>query len=100
MNHLLEDPGGYPPLDLLVDGLPRREVVGHHAPWRAGPHDPPQGVKDLSEVVDALRGVLADQRQVGSDEGPFFVRNVRGIGLSVRHSRMLPPSVPRVHNTL
>src|SRR3712207_3089128 len=29
VDHRLKDPGGYPPPCLLVDGLPRRKIVGH-----------------------------------------------------------------------
>ena len=42
VDHLLEDARSYPPLRLLVDGLPWRKVVGHVAPRRTGAHDPPQ----------------------------------------------------------
>ena len=38
VDHLLEDTR-LPPLRLLVDRLPRRQVVGHVAPGRPGPHD-------------------------------------------------------------
>src|SRR3712207_6007700 len=30
VDHRLKDPGGYPPPCLLVDGLPRRKIVGQH----------------------------------------------------------------------
>ncbi len=32
VDHRLEDADGEPPLRLLVDGLPRREIVRQHAP--------------------------------------------------------------------
>src|SRR5215210_4824577 len=73
VDHLLEDARFYPPLRLLVDRLPRRQVVGHVAPGRPGPHDPPQPVEDLAQVVLALRGVLPNEREVGSDKLPLFV---------------------------
>ena len=101
MDHRLEGPGGYPPLGLLADGLPRREVVvRQHPPRRRGPHDPAQRVEDPARVVGALGGVLADERQVRGDEGPLLVGNVGGVRLSVRHAGMLPLPASRVHNTL
>ena len=73
MDHLLEDTRFEPPLRLLVDRLPRRQVVGHVAPRGAGPHDPPQPVEDLAQFVLALRGVLSDECQVGGNKCPLFV---------------------------
>src|SRR5215217_5798596 len=94
VNHRLEDSGVDPALGLLVDGLPRREVVWHHAPRGSGSHYPAQGIEDLAQVVDALRGVFAEQREVGGDERPLFVAHVGRVRLSVRHGGMLP-SRPR-----
>ena len=94
MDHRLEDSGVDPALGLLVDGLPRREVVWHHAPRGSGSHYPAQGIEDLAQVVDALRGVFAEQREVGGDERPLFVAHVGRVRLSVRHGGMLP-SRPR-----
>ena len=90
VGHLLEDPGGEPPLRLLIDGRPGRQVVGHVAPLGACPHDPPKPVENLAQLVAALRGILADERQVGGDEGPLFVGNVAWVWFSVLHTNMLP----------
>src|SRR5215204_6389439 len=98
MDHCLEATGGYPTLRLLVNGFPRREVVREHPPGGSGAHDPPQGVEDLTQIVGALRGVLADQCQVRGHESPFLVAHVSRIRLPVRHVRML--TLPTVHNTL
>src|ERR687889_1503493 len=73
VNHLLEDARFEPPLRLLVDRLPRRQVVGHVAPRRAGAYDPPQSVEDLAQIVLALRGVLSNECQVGGNKCPLFV---------------------------
>jgi hypothetical protein len=99
VGHCLEDPGGQPPLRLLVDGLPGWEVVGQHPPGGAGPHDPPQGVEDLAQVVGALGRVSADQGEVGGDEGPLLVGNVAWVRFSCSYARMLALQ-PKVHNTL
>jgi hypothetical protein len=73
----------------VVDRLPRRRVVGHVVPMAAGAHDPLEPVEDLARVVAALRGVEADQGEVGDDEGPLLVGYVGGVGLSTRRTGML-----------
>src|SRR3954465_9117739 len=62
VDHRLEDASREPPTGLLVDGLPRREIVGQHAPGSSGAYDPSQGVEDFAQVVSALDSILADQR--------------------------------------
>ena len=74
---------------MLVDGFPRRQVVGHVAPRRAGAYDPPQPVEDLAQIVVALRGVLSDEREVWGHERPLFIRNVTGVWFSSSHDQML-----------
>jgi len=37
------------------------------------PHDPPQSVEDLAQVVLALRGVFSEECQVGGNKCPLFV---------------------------
>lgn len=66
-NHL-----GVTPL-LLVDGQPRRQVVGHHAPVRAHANEVAQTVEHLTQRIAALAGVFSQQHQVGGDEDPFLV---------------------------
>ena len=73
VDHFLEYSRLYPPLRLLVDGRPRRKVVGHVAPRRACSHYPPQSVEDLAQVVLALGCILSHESQVRSHEVPFFV---------------------------
>jgi hypothetical protein len=98
VKHRFEDPGEEPPLGLLVDGLPWGKVVGQHPPRRTGPHDPLQRVEDLAQVVGTLGDILADERQVGGDEGPLLVGDVGRVGLSVlRHALML---APRPHKSM
>ena len=88
-DHLLEHTRLEPSLRLLVDGFPRRQVVGHVSPRRAGAYDPPQPVQDLAKIVLALRGVLSDEREVWGHERPLFVRNVTGVWFSSSHDQML-----------
>ena len=89
VDHLLEDARIDPSLCLLVDGLPRRQVVGHVSPRRAGAHDPSQGVEDLAKVVIALGCVLSDERQIRSDERPLLVGNIARVWFSSSHAEML-----------
>src|SRR5215208_1760403 len=89
VDHLLEDSRLEPSLRLLVDGFPRRQVVRHVSPRRAGAYDPPQPVQDLAKIVLALRGVLSDEREVWGHERPLFVRNVTGVWFSSSHDQML-----------
>src|SRR5215212_11813389 len=70
VDHLLEDARFYPPLRLLVDRLPRRQVVGHVSPRGAGAYDPPQSVEDLAQIVLALGCVFPNEREVRSKERP------------------------------
>src|SRR3712207_3635639 len=58
VDHRLKDPGGYPLPCLLVDGLPRRKIVGQHPPRSSRTHNPPQGVENLSKVVGTLGRIL------------------------------------------
>ena len=55
VHHLFEDPGLEPALGLLVDGVPRRQVVGHKAPLAAAAHDVAQTIEDLPQGVIPLR---------------------------------------------
>src|SRR5262245_60087566 len=64
MDHGLEAAGVDPPKGLLVDRLPRREMVGHHAPRGAGPDHPPQGVEYIPQVVFPLRCLLIHEGEV------------------------------------
>ena len=82
VDHLLEDARFEPPLRLLVDRLPRRQVVGHVSPRRAGAYDPPQSVEDLAQVVLALGGVLPHEREVRGDKRPLLVGNVAWVWFS------------------
>ena len=95
-----EGTGLEPPLALLIDRLPRREVVRQHPPFRPGTHDPAQGVEDDAQIVVALRGIEAHQGQIGEDEVPFVVADIGGVGLAFRsHTSQCTP-LCQVHNRL
>src|SRR5918995_6543694 len=73
VDHLLEDARFYPSLCLLVDCLPRWQIVGHVSPRGAGAYDPPQAIQYLAQVVLALGRVLPNEGEVGSDKLLLFV---------------------------
>jgi hypothetical protein len=82
VHHRFKDAGFQPALGLLIDGFPGREISRQVAPGGAGAHDPAQGVKDLAQIMRALRGVGAHQGQIGSDEGPFLVAHITRVRLA------------------
>lgn len=73
---------------LLVDRLPRWEVVGQQTQRCASTNQLAQGVKDFAQVMAALRRRLFHQRQIRASEAQFFVADVRRVGLA-GHSRAL-----------
>jgi hypothetical protein len=77
----LEAAGGQPALRLLVDRRPWRQVIGHPPPWRTGLDDVAQAVEDLAQGVLTLASLLAYQRQVGRNQRPLFIADVRGVAL-------------------
>jgi len=56
-----------PPPGSLVNGMPRREIVGHIPPL--------EPVEQLPKGVLAL-GACAHQRQLGDEEGPFAIEDI------------------------
>src|SRR5215216_6545549 len=100
VHHRFESPSGKSSLSLLVYGFPGREVVRQHPPGRSTPHDPPQPVKDLAQIVGALRGIFSDKCQIRGDKSPLLVGNVAWVRFTGFHACMLPPSKAEVHNTL
>ena len=96
----LEAPGGEPPAGLLIDHLPGREVLRQVPPGGAAADQPPGGVEDVSEVVDALAGVLGQEAEVGDDELPFRVRDVAGVRFVSDHTLNYVAHCTKVHNTL
>lgn len=58
---------------LLVDHLPRWDVVGQQTPRCASTKQPAQGVKDFAQAMAAMRRRLFHQRLIRTSEAPFFV---------------------------
>lgn len=101
-NNRQEDVGVDPAPGLLVDGLPRRQVVRHAAPLQARAGDEAQPVEALAQRMVTLRRVLAHERQVGREKGPLLIGDigwVRGAGCRIHTSNGTIPA-PQVHNRL
>jgi hypothetical protein len=119
-NHVLEHVSLQPALHLLIHRMPRRQVVGHHAPLHTGAHDVAlgghdvalgghdvalgghdvaQAIEHLAQGVLLLWGVFRHQCHVGRYERPFVVAYVTQIGFS-RHAPSIPYSGMEVHNRL
>ena len=71
-----------PALGLLVDPIPGWQIVGHHAPGYATPHDIAQAIEDFAQGMIALWRFFRHQCQVGGDKCPFFVTYVTVVGFS------------------
>jgi len=75
-----EDVRHEPAPGLLVDRLPGRQIVRHVPPLEPSPGTEAQPVEEFAQRVLALRGVLAHERQVRGEEGPFVIGDVGRIG--------------------
>src|SRR5207244_1255803 len=58
MDDLFKAADGKPALGLLVDSVPRRQIVGQVAPSRSGTHEPAERDEDLPQRVVPLGSVL------------------------------------------
>jgi hypothetical protein len=90
VDHRFEDTRRDPPPRLLVDSFPRRKVVWHIAPGRAGSYDPPQPVENLAQIVVALWSVFSNERQIRGNKRPLFVGYITWVWFSSSHAKMLP----------
>ncbi len=73
MDHSFKYSRRQPPLRLLIDGIPGRQIVGHHPPRGTGSHQPTQAIKDFSQLVLSLGRIFAYQNQIGRGKGPFII---------------------------
>ena len=101
-HHRLETARIQPAPTLLVDRFPGRQIIGQHPPRCSCANQPTQSIEDLAQIMLALGSVLVHQGQVGRSEVPFFIADVRRVGLA-GHPQTLPlasRSRNKVHNTL
>jgi hypothetical protein len=82
VGHVLQDTGFDPAARLLVDGVPRREVVVEETSLCTGANQPAEGIEDLAEGMLTLGGVLTHQGEVGGGELSLLVAHVTWVGFS------------------
>ena len=68
MGKLLKAARRQPTLGLLIHRRPRRQVVRHPTPLRAGFDDIAQAVEHLAQAIGALPGILWQQGQIGGNQ--------------------------------
>ena len=89
----LETPGPQPALGLLIDRRPRRQIVRHHAPRRAGAHQPPHRIEHVPQVVRPLRTIEPAQGQIRRHQAPLLVAHITGIAGRSRTRGTVWPSL-------
>src|SRR5215217_7517656 len=99
VDHLLEHSRLEPSLRLLVDGFPRRQVVGHVSPRRAGAYDPPQPVQDLAKFILALGASSRTSARYGATNAHSSSETSLGYGFRVAMTGCYRVRA-KVHNTL
>ncbi len=82
----------HPALGLLIDRMPRGQIVGHHAPLGPRAHDPAQAVEHLAQRMLALGRSFRHQHQIGRDKRPFVIRDIRRVWLACWYFHT--PSIP------
>lgn len=65
-----------------VDDQPRRQIMRQHAPMTSVLTRLAHAVEDFARVVPPLTCGFGQQRQIGRDEGPFLVADIRGVGFA------------------
>ena len=77
-----KDFGFEPAARLLINDIPGWQIMRQPAPLCPSPHDPAQAIKDFAQGIIALGRLFTHQRQVRSDERPFFVAHIAGISFA------------------
>ncbi len=93
MDDLFEDTGPDPALRLLVDRVPRRQIVRHHAPLRSGAYDPAHPVEDFAQRSAPAAGLLADQGRYGATRA--HSSSLTSLGYDLRPDFVSSPSPAR-----
>jgi hypothetical protein len=75
----LEDASTDPPLSLLVDRRPGRQIVRHKTPLIARLYDIAKAVEHSPQTVLPLRLILSTKRQIRRHKTPFLVAYVTRI---------------------
>ena len=78
-----------PESEVVVDGLPRWEVVGQQSPGAAAPQDVEDGVEDLAQAMEARTPVGSGSGKMGLQAAPLGVGKV-GLWYALLMLGMLP----------
>ena len=100
MNHGFKAACLPPSLGLLMHRRPGRQVVGQQAPRATGLDHVTHRVEQLTQRIEALGGVFAQQRQVRGDERPLLITHVGRMrfaahAASLPHPKCMTGSNPR-----
>src|SRR6185437_267999 len=83
MRHRLKTSRLDPPLCLLVNHVPRWQVIGQHSPGTTGSNQIAQGVENLPQRIHSLRRPFSHQSQISHAKRPFFIGHITRIILSL-----------------
>ena len=79
----LQSPVGLPRFEVCIDGLPRRQVAGEHAPGASGGSErADEGVDDFEQVCLARSAAPLGRRR-GFEDSPLSVGEVEIIRLAL-----------------
>lgn len=99
VDHRFEHASTNPTLGLLIDRVPRRQVVRHHPPGCPSADQPAQAIEHFAQLVVSLGRIFAHQGQVGGREGPFIISYVTWVCFSFHLVSIPALSSLKVHNT-
>lgn len=76
LDDCLEDACLQPALRLLIDRLPRGQIIGHQPLRSTCAHQPAQPIEHFEQTVHALRGRFGHQGHIGGHEDPFVITDI------------------------
>ena len=79
LDHDFETARVHPSPHLLIDRLPRSQVVGQKAPLAARLGNVAKCVEYIAKRIISLRGLLPTQRQIRGYERPLLIGNITRI---------------------
>ena len=82
-----------PEAEVVVDRLPRWEVVRQESPGASATHDVKDGVEDLAQRIDPRTPVVFGSGKVGFQAAPFGIRQIGLICFS--HARYPTERAPQ-----
>src|SRR5829696_6341881 len=79
-----------PAAEVVVDGLPRWQVMGQQPPGAAGPEPVGHGVDQLAAVMEGRAAARLGRRDERGEQLPLGIGQVGGIGAAGWDHRRLP----------